>query len=139
MRRLPLALGAATLVAIAAVIGLAAYGELGWDVPWLFIYSDVIDKVVLLLSLAVTVRSVLPFRRPENATRQLHSMAMLVAGLGLLATVIAFVSPQMINSNAPISKLIKMLAPDYAQNLLPLAFGLLAATVATARAGRRPA
>ena len=135
MRPLPLALGAATLVAFAAVIGFAAYGEIGWDVPWLFIYSDLTAKVVILLSLIVTVRSALPFRRPENATRQLHSMAMLVAGLGLLISAITLISPKLINSNDPT---VKMLAPDYAQDLMPLAFGLLAATVATARAGKRP-
>lgn len=134
MRPLPLALGAATVIVFAAVVGFAAYGEIGWDVPWLFIYSDLTAKVVILLALIVTVRSALPFRQPKDAIRQLHSTALLVAGLGLLISGITLISPKPINTNDPT---VKMLAPDYAQDLMPLAFGLLAATVATARAGKR--
>ena len=140
MRPLPLALGAATLVAFAGIIGFAAYGELlVRDVPFLFLHTDFLAKVVIFLSLAVVGWIALAPNRSHLTSSRLNSMAMLVAGLGLLVTVLLFNNPGLICVDETKADMLKIMGPHHAQSLMPLAFGLLAATVATARAGKRPA
>lgn len=140
MRRLPLALGAATLVAFAAIIGLAAYGEiLVGDVPYLFLHTDFLAKVLIFLSLAVVGWAALTPSRSHQTRRRLNSMAMLTAGLGLLITVLLFNNPGLVCVDETKVDMLRVMGSKYAQDLMPLAFGLLAATVATARAGKRPA
>lgn len=140
MRPLPLAVGVLTMLAFAAIIGLAAYGELlVRDVPFLFLHTDFLAKVVIFLSLAVVVWIALAPNRLHLTSRRLNSMALLVAGLGLLVTVLLFNNPRLICVDETKVDMLKIMGPCHAQSLMPLAFGLLAATVATARAGRRPA
>lgn len=139
MKPLPLALGAATLVVFAAIAGFAASSEVGWDVPWLFIYSDAIAKVLIFLSLAVVGWAMLQPNRAGEVSHILHSLALLTGGLGLLATVLLYNNPGLISVNVTKANNLNVMGDKYAQDLMPLAFGLLAATVATARAGKPPA
>lgn len=137
MRPLPLALGAATLAAFAAIIGFAVYGEVGWDVPFLLLDTEFLAKVAIFLSLAVLGWAALTPNRAGEAGVRLNSMATLAAGLGLLITVVAFRTPDLVCVDPTKVDMLKVEGPSHAQDLMPLAFGLLAATVATARAGKR--
>lgn len=138
MRPIPLTLGFATLVAFAAIIGLAVYSEVLPDLPFLFLDTEFLAKVVIFLSLAVLGWAALTPNRSGEASRRMNSMAVLAIGLGLLITVLAFNNPGLINVDETKADMLKVTGPQYAKNLMPLAFGLLAATVATARAAGRP-
>ena len=139
MRPLPLALGAATLVAFTAIIGFAVYSEVIQYLPFLLLEADWIIKVAIVLLLALLGRAALLPNRSGQANGRLNLMAMLAIGLGLLVTLLAVNNPGLINVVVTRANFLKVWGPHYAQSLMPLAFGLLAATVATARAGKLPA
>ena len=135
MKPLPLALGAATLAAFAAIIGFAAYSEVVQHLPSLFLESEFISLVVLILLLAALGWAALVRNRSGEASRRLNVVAMLAVGLGLLVTLLLFNNPGLVCVDETKADMLKVMGPHHAQTLMPLAFGLLAATVATARAG----
>ncbi|MDB5470294.1 MAG: hypothetical protein JWR84_1854 [Caulobacter sp.] len=138
MKPLPLALGAATLAAFAAIVGFAVYSEVVQYMPLLFLYAtDWTTKVAVLLLLAVLGLATLLPNRSGQASRRLNIMATLATGLGLLVTLLAVNNRGLYCGTE--TNFLKVWGPELAQGLMPLALGLLAATVATARAGKRPA
>jgi len=139
MRPLPLALGAATLVAFAAIIGFAVYSEVIQYLPLLLLEADWIIKLAIILLLAVLGPAALLPNRSSQASGRLNLMALLAVGLGLLVTLLAVNNHGLINVVVTRANFLKVWGPHYAQSLVPLAVGLLAATVAASRAGRRPA
>lgn len=139
MRPLPLALVAATLIAFAAIIGFAVCGEVIQYLPLLLLEADWIIKVAIILLLAVLGLAALLPNRSSQASSRLNLMALLAVGLGLLVTLLAVNNHGLINVVVTRANFLKVWGPHYAQSLVPLAVGLLAATVAASRAGRRPA
>lgn len=136
MRSLPLALGAATLGAFAAIIALAVYSEVVRDLPFLLLHTQFVAKAAILLSLGVFgVATLLP-RRPGGADTRWTILGMLALGVGLIVTVLTVSNPGLINVVQPSDRYWKVRGLQLIQDFMPLAFGLLAATVATARAAK---
>ena len=138
MKPVPLALGAATLAALAAIVGVAAYSEILQYLPFLFLDANLITKLATFLLLAVLGLVTLLPNRSGQASGVLSIMAMLAIGFGLLATL--YDASNIARAVAATgTNDLKVLGPSLAEALMPLTVGLLAATVATARAGKRPA
>ncbi|MDO9335726.1 MAG: hypothetical protein Q7T61_04950 [Caulobacter sp.] len=89
MRPLPLALGAATVVAFAAIIGVAVYSEVFQDLPSLLLDADLMTKAAVVLLFATLGRAALLPNRLGEANRSLNIIAILAIGLGLLAATVA--------------------------------------------------
>lgn len=138
MKLLPLALGAAALLAFAAIIGLAAYSEILQYLPSLFLDAFLITKLAVVVLLALLGLVALLPNRSGQAGGILTIMGLLAAGFGLMATLLA--ASNIMRAVAETgTRDLKVLGPSLAEALMPLAVGLLAAFLATARAGGRTA
>ncbi|WGM37897.1 hypothetical protein [Caulobacter sp. NIBR1757] len=138
MKPLALALGAATVAAFAAIVGLAVYSETLQFLPSLLYDADLITKMATFLLLAVLGLAALLPNRSGQASGFLSIMAMLAIGFGLLATL--YDASHIARAVAETgTNDLKVLGPSLAEALMPLTVGLLAGFVATARAGKRPA
>jgi len=133
MRPLPLALGASTLIAFAAAIGLATYGEAIGYLPHLFIESDWVVKASVAVCLAVLVWATRLRNASGEANRRLNITAMLSVGLGLMFSLLLFNNPGLVCVDETKVDMLKVMGSKYAQDLIPISFGLLTATVAAAR------
>ncbi|MDB5470297.1 MAG: hypothetical protein JWR84_1857 [Caulobacter sp.] len=139
MKPLPLALGAATLVAFAACIGLSLYAGMPvQSLLYLFLDAEFITKLAdMLLLVMVGLAAFLPRGRGQGGGLLTIIMG-LALGLGLLITLLnaSFIYRAVQMSGMPD---LRITAPSLAEGLLPLALGLLAGFLAAARAGKRPA
>lgn len=133
MKPLPLALGATTLIVFAAAVGLAAYGEAIAYLPDLFIESDWVVKVSVAVSLAALVWATRLRNASGEANRRLNIIAMLSVGLGLVVSLLMFNNQGLVCVDETKTDMLKVMGSKYAQDLIPIGFGLLTATVAAAR------
>ena len=138
MKPLPLALGALTLVAFGASIGLAVYAGMPVHfLPYLFLDAELITKLAdMLLLVMVGLAFFLPKGRGQGGGLPMI-MSGLAVGLGLLVSLFNL-SMTFRAMQATGTTNLQVIAPGLAEGLLPVALGLLAATVATSRAGKRP-
>lgn len=137
MKPVALALGATTVLAFAGVVGLALYSEMPVHyLPYLFLDAFLLTQlVVVLVVVLLGLAALLP--NPQGQTSNVLVVVALAAlALGLLST--------LLNVNMTLSAMratgttnLKVIGPGLAEGLLPLAFSLLTATVAMARAGRK--
>lgn len=136
MKPLALLLGVATLAAFAAILGFAAYSETLQFLPSLFLDAFLITKLVLILLLVVLALVALLPNGKGQGSDLLAIMGWLALGLGLLASLVALSNVLRAVAATGTSNL-KVIGPSLSEGLMPIAFGLLVATVAMARAGKR--